>query len=436
MPMKKVDIGLLLSENVELCLNGGYTCSTFSGVTGKCRISVSGDCVKWQGAVYDKLLFSPIDENCTFTVYNVVIGIDFHWERCESQIFKGELLLFAQNGKVRVVNRIEVEDYLQSVISSEMSSTSSLQLLKAHAVISRSWLYAQLRRAEESRVAVSLCEKCNDEEIIRWYAREDHESFDFCADDHCQRYQGITRAMNPNVVRAVEETANIVLVHNGTVCDARFSKCCGGITEKFSSCWENIDVPYLSSFRDTDSSVATVDASSEDCARRWIEGHDDAFCSSVGARVLSQVLNGYDRETSDFYRWTVTYTAKELSSLIKEKSGIDFGRIEELVPLQRGASGRIIKLKIVGSEKSIVVGKELEIRRWLSPTHLYSSAFVVDKKLDAYGDTTFVLRGAGWGHGVGLCQIGAAAMSENGYDYRAILSHYYPNTELKNINNL
>lgn len=436
MPMKRVDIGILLSDNVEFSLNGIFESGGKVVVTGEFRVSVCGNCVEWQGKTFEKLLFTPTGENCTFTVCNVIIGIDFHWERRENQIFKGELLFFAENGKVRVVNRIGVEDYLQSVISSEMSSTSSLQLLKAHAVISRSWLYAQLLRAEQSRVVTSLCEKCNNEEIIRWYAREDHDSFDFCADDHCQRYQGITRAMNPNVVRAVEETSDIVLVHNGAVCDARFSKCCGGITENFSSCWENVDVPYLSSFRDTDSSVDAIDASSEIVARRWIEGNDDSFCSSVDGSVLSQVLNGYDRETSDFYRWTVTYTAEELSCLIKEKSGIDFGCIEELVPLQRGASGRIIKLKIVGSEKSIVVGKELEIRRWLSPTHLYSSAFVVDKKLDADGCTIFVLRGAGWGHGVGLCQIGAAAMSERGYDYRAILSHYYPNTELKNINTL
>jgi SpoIID/LytB domain protein len=242
--------------------------------------------------------------------------------------------------------------------------------------------------------------------------------------------------MNPNVVRAVEETADIVLVHNGEVCDARFSKCCGGITENFSSCWENIDVPYLLSFRDTDAAAEPFDASNEDAARRWIEGHNDAFCSSVDTRVLSQVLNGYDRETYDFYRWTVTYTANELSQLIKKKSGIDFGHIEELVPLQRGSSGRIIRLKIVGSEKSLVVGKELEIRRWLSTSHLYSSAFIVDKKLDTDGVVQFVLRGAGWGHGVGLCQIGAAAMSDKGYDFRAILSHYYPNTELKNINTL
>ena len=434
--MKRIDVGLLLSDSVDFCLNGTFQGGGSDEFTGEHKVSACGDTVEWKGKSYERLIFSPMDDTCTFTVYNVIIGIDFHWERHENQTFRGELHFFAENGKVRVVNRIGVEEYLQSVISSEMSSTSSLQLLKAHAVISRSWLYAQLYRGENSRVETSLCEKCNDDEIIRWYAREDHELFDFCADDHCQRYQGITRAMNPNVVRAVEETAEIVLAHDGIVCDARFSKCCGGITETFSSCWENVDVSYLVSFRDADATSEHYDASSEDAARRWIEGNDEAFCSSVDAHVLSQVLNGYDRETNDFYRWTVEYTAEELSLLIKEKSGIDFGRIEELIPLQRGASGRIIKLKIIGSKKSIVVGKELEIRRWLSPSHLYSSAFVVDKKFDADNNVTYVLRGAGWGHGVGLCQIGAAAMSDKGYDFRAILSHYYPNTELKNINTL
>ncbi len=434
--MRQVDIGILLSDAVEFSLNGNFLCKNGAEVTGAGCVKACGELVEWQGCRCDRLLFSPSDDNCTFTIYNVVIGIDFHWERCENQTFKGGLLFFAENGKVRVVNRIGVEDYLQSVISSEMSATSSLQLLKAHAVISRSWLYAQLLRADNSHVAMSLCEKCDDDEVVRWYAREEHELFDFCADDHCQRYQGITRAMNPNVVRAVEETAGVVLVHDGVVCDARFSKCCGGVTENFSSCWENADVPYLSSFRDTRPSCEAFDASSEAAARRWIEGRPEAFCSAVDAQVLSQVLNGYDQETGDFYRWTVTYSAEELSTLIKNKSGIDFGRVEELVPLQRGPSGRIIKLRVVGSEKSITVGKELEIRRWLSLSHLYSSAFIVDKKVDADGNVTFVLQGAGWGHGVGLCQIGAAAMSEQGYDFRAILSHYYRNTELKNINNL
>ena len=434
--MRRVDIGLLLSDAVEFCLNGCFTAGDIRSVSGEGRVTACGDCVEWQGRRYDKLLFVPDNEDCTFMVYNVVIGIDFHWERRENQLFKGELLFFVEDGKVRVVNRIDVEDYLQSVISSEMSSTSSLQLLKAHAVISRSWLYAQLARAEKGGVESVLCERCDDSEIIRWYAREDHKLFDFCADDHCQRYQGLTRAMNPNVVRAVEETSGVVLVSDGAVCDARFSKCCGGITESFSSCWENTDVPYLVSFRDAADESEAFDASNEADARRWIEGRAEAFCSNVDAGVLAQVLNGYDRETNDFYRWSVTYTAEELSALIKKKSGIDFGCVEELVPLQRGASGRIIKLRIVGSERTLVVGKELEIRRWLSPTHLYSSAFVVDKQQGADGGTSFVLRGAGWGHGVGLCQIGAAAMSEQGYDYCAILSHYYPDTELKNINYL
>lgn len=434
--MRTIDVGVLLSSSVEFCLNGTFSVGGAQMITGKEVVSASGKFVEWHGHKFEKLLFVPMDENCTFTVYDVVIGIDFHWQRREKQTFKGELLFFVENGGVRLVNRIAVEEYLQSVISSEMSSTSSLQLLKAHAVISRSWLYAQLVRKDEHAASVSLCERCDDGAVIRWYARENHVCFDFCADDHCQRYQGITLAMNPNVVRAVEETADIVLVYDGAVCDARFSKCCGGITEAFSSCWENLDVPYLSSFRDAEPTTDAFDASSEVGARQWIEGREDAFCSAVDARVLSQVLNGYDRETPDFYRWTVVYTADELSNLIKSKSGIDFGCVQELVPIKRGSSGRIIELKIVGTEKSMVVGKELEIRRWLSPSHLYSSAFVVDKEIDETGIVTFILRGAGWGHGVGLCQIGAAAMSEKGYDFKNILSHYYPNCELKNINYL
>ncbi|MBR5891672.1 MAG: SpoIID/LytB domain-containing protein, partial [Bacteroidaceae bacterium] len=330
------------------------------------------------------------------------------------------------------VNRVDVEEYLVSVISSEMSATSSLQLLKAHAVVSRSWLYAQLCRASKGGSA-SLCEVCNDRELVRWYAREDHELFDFCADDHCQRYQGITRAANPNVVAAVGATAGLVLVSDGEVCDARFSKCCGGVTENFAACWENEEIPYLTAFRDSDPKSALPDLTSEQGARHWIESVPESFCSAPGADVIAQVLNGYDRETADFYRWQVCYTAEELSRLLKEKSGLDFGVVKELIPLERGASGRIIRLQIVGSEREFTVGKELEIRRWLSPTHLYSSAFVVDKVVAPDGTASFILKGAGWGHGVGLCQIGAAVMGDRGYDYRDILSHYYPDTELKNI---
>ena len=429
--MRSIDVGILLSPRIEFTLNGRFACNGVE-VSGQSSVAVNDGKVEWNGMLVERLLFVPQEPACSFTLKDVVIGINFHWERREDQTFKGQLLLFVEQGRVRAVNRVDVEEYLVSVISSEMSATSSLQLLKAHAVVSRSWLYAQLCRASKGG-ASSLCEVCNERELVRWYAREDHELFDFCADDHCQRYQGITRAANPNVVAAVGATAGLVLVSDGEVCDARFSKCCGGVTENFAACWENEEIPYLTAFRDSDPKSALPDLTSEQGARLWIESVPESFCSAPGADVIAQVLNGYDRETADFYRWQVCYTAEELSRLLKEKSGLDFGIVKELIPLERGASGRIIRLRIVGSERDFTVGKELEIRRWLSPTHLYSSAFVVDKVVTPDGTSNFILKGAGWGHGVGLCQIGAAVMGDRGYDYRDILSHYYPDTELKNI---
>lgn len=431
----RIDVGILLSESISFSLSGTYLCNG-AEATGENDTTADGNRVIWNGNSYDRLIFSPQDNSSHFTLHDVIIGIDFHWERRQEQSFAGELHLFAEKGKVRAVNRIDVEEYLASVISSEMSATSSLQLLKAHAIISRSWLYAQLDRKAEGGGTAAVYGWKNEEETIRWYARDDHELFDFCADDHCQRYQGITKAMNPEVLRAVKETEHIVLTYENRVCDARFSKCCGGITEEFQACWENEPHPYLATFRDTDAPGNPFDASSEEQAREWIEGNHTSFCSSADTATLSQVLNGYDRETNDFYRWTVEYTVQELSQLIKEKSGIDFGEIQELAPIERGASGRIVRLKITGSKATLTVGKELEIRRWLSPSHLYSSAFVVDKAANANGEITFRLKGAGWGHGVGLCQIGAAVMSEKGYDYKAILAHYYPSTELKSINQI
>ncbi len=433
--MRTIDVGILLADVIGFSLNGTFLCNG-TETTGENSATVDGNRVQWAGNSYDRLIFTPQGSDANFTLHNVVIGIDFHWERCEEQSFKGELHLFVEKGKVRAVNRIAVEEYLTSVISSEMSATSSLQLLKAHAVISRSWLYAQLDRKSAGGDTAAVYGWKNDNEIIRWYARDDHELFDFCADDHCQRYQGITKVINPDVLRAVKETEHKVLAFEGRVCDARFSKCCGGITERFSACWEDESIPYLASFRDTDRASEPFDASSEKAAREWIEGTHEAFCSVADTAVLSQVLNGYDRETNDFYRWTVEYTSEELSQLIQKKSGIDFGEIYELTPIERGASGRIVRLKIRGSKATVTVGKELEIRRWLSASHLYSSAFVVDKRTTSDGETIFVLKGAGWGHGVGLCQIGAAVMSERGYDYSAILAHYYPGAELKSINDI
>ena len=427
--MKVIDVGILLNDTVGFSLNGSFLCDGVE-TCGESFVSVADEKVKWRERYFERLVFIPQDSACSFTIYNVVIGVDFHWERREEQKFKGELHFFVEKSQIRVVNRVNVEEYLISVISSEMSSTSSFQLLKAHAVISRSWLYAQLEKSISKSVPFLGWE--NEKEIIRWYVRENHSGFDFCADDHCQRYQGIGRGINNNVLRAVKETENIVLVYEDSICDARFSKCCGGITECYSSCWENEEVPYLSSFRDVKMKSVEFDASSEETARYWIENTCDSFCAVTDVNVLSQVLNCYDRDTNDFYRWSVDYTQEDLSMLIWRKSGIDFGVVEDLLPMKRGASGRIIELKIVGSKKSVIVGKELEIRRWLSDSHLYSSAFVVNKITENNGSVKFVLNGAGWGHGVGLCQIGAAVMGEQGYDFKDILAHYYPGTELKN----
>ncbi len=426
--MRKVDVGILLAPVIKFDFIGDFRLGD-TVVTGACDVSFAGGKLLYGGKECDALHFVPCGEECRFVLHDVVIGVNFHWERKEDQAFEGELLFIVEEGRVRAINRLPVENYLVSVISSEMSATSSAEFLKAHTIISRSWLYAQLLRKEQVQQSTLGWE--NETETVRWYAREDHTLFDLCADDHCQRYQGLTRAMNPNVAAAVKATEGVVLKYDGEVCDARFSKCCGGATERFSACWENVDYPYLDAFRDGEGALPLPDLTTESGAREWIESVPEAFCSAVEPTVLAQVLNAYDRETNDYYRWQVRYTQQELSRLVAERSGVDFGTIEELVPLERGASGRIVKLRIVGSKASRVVGKELEIRRWLSPSHLYSSAFVVDK---TEGEAVeFLLKGAGWGHGVGLCQIGAAVMSERGYGYAEILAHYYPGAALEKI---
>lgn len=432
--MRSVDIGVLLSEQIKFHFNGQFSCngSVVEGVEHV--VTISSNKVLWNGVEYSRLTFVPLSAECCFVLHDVVIGVNFHWERFQDQTFVGELILFVEEGKVRAVNRLPVEEYLKSVISSEMSATSSLEFLKAHTVISRSWLYAQLVRRNVNSCAVLGHE--NDMETIRWYAREDHTLFDLCADDHCQRYQGVPRECNEQVEEAVSSTEGLVLVHDGEVCDARFSKCCGGMTERFSACWEDEDKEYLQAFRDNDGKNGFVDLTNEENAREWIESVPDAFCNTTDREVLSQVLNGYDQETNDFYRWQVGYSQQELSQLVASRSGIDFGMIEELQPVERASSGRIVRLRIVGSLRSHIVGKELEIRRWLSPSHLYSSAFVVDREIAMDGSVSFLLKGAGWGHGVGLCQIGAAMMGERGYDYCRILQHYYPDALIDDIDNV
>ncbi len=372
--------------------------------------------------------------SCSFTLNDVTIGIGFHWERKENQTFRGGLRFIIENQQVRVINRLTIEDYLKSVISSEMSATSSAELLKAHAVISRSWLLAQIEKNKELVSSQRLYQTWTetDDERVRWYDREDHENFDVCADDHCQRYQGISRATTEDVEKAVNDTAGEVLTYEGKICDARFSKCCGGMMELFENAWEPIHHPYLRKAPDALIPQKDFDLNleNEDAATAWILGNPEAFCNTHDKQVLSQVLNDYDRETNDFFRWKVTYSQEKVTELVKKKTGIDFGSILDFVPLQRGVSGRIIRLKIVGSKRIMIIGKELEIRKALSESHLYSSAIVFEKK-ELDGVVYFELTGAGWGHGVGLCQIGAAVMGAKGYDYRTILDHYFRGSALR-----
>ena len=429
----KVEVGILFEPQIEFVLLAPYRISG-KEVSGKQVVTYDEGKILWNGRQYDELLFEPLQESAAaFELLDVTIGINFHWERKEDQRFQGSLKIIVENGKLTGINVIHVEDYLTSVISSEMSATASLELLKAHAVISRSWLLAQIRKNKEIAEAQTDYSAFTqtDEELIRWYDREDHTHFDVCADDHCQRYQGITRASTDIVKQAIAATRGQVLTSEGKICDARFSKCCGGAFEEFQNCWENVRHPYLTGQRDA-SAIHLPDLTIEKEAEKWIRTSPSAFCNTQDKRVLSQVLNNYDQETIDFYRWKVSYTQQELSALVHKRSGINFGEIIDLIPVERGTSGRLVRLKIVGTLQTLIIGKELEIRRTLSPSHLYSSAFVVDKEgEEGQVPTRFTFTGAGWGHGVGLCQIGAAVMGEQGYNYKDILSHYYPGSVLE-----
>ena len=377
------------------------------------------------------LVFNPVRyHEASFELNDVTIGIQFHWERKEDQTFKGSLEIMIENEKLSAINILPLEDYLVSVISSEMSATSNMELLKAHAIISRSWMLAQTQKGELIKQSGKTYQSISEtpEEYIRWYDREDHLNFDVCADDHCQRYQGITRQSTQIVEQAVAETRGMLLMNNGKICDARFSKSCGGISETFENVWEPEVHPYLQSIIDNPKPAEgfDTDLTNEEAAQKWIRNAPEAFCNTHDKEVLSQVLNDYDQETTDFYRWKLTYQQADLAELIARKSGRDFGAILDLIPIERGLSGRLKKLKIVGSKLTLTIGKELEIRKTLSESHLYSSAFVVDKQNITNGiPGEFVLTGAGWGHGVGLCQIGAAMMGAKGYKYDEILLHYF-----------
>jgi len=445
-----IEVGVLSSSSVHFRLNGKFRYASGNEICeGEGEAVTKGNSSPFslvinsiQQSFDDFVLFEPLnEEECSFELYHVVIGVDFHWEREETQRFKGKLKLFAENGLITAVNILSLEDYLLSVISSEMSAASSLEFLKAHAVTSRSWLLAQMEKGKKLRKSggyESLIR--NDEGYIRWYDREDHDRFDVCADDHCQRYQGITRVSSPQVQEALKATYGEVLIYNDTICDARFYKCCGGITEKFENVWEPVSHPYLTKVIDTDTRHPSpvTDLTNEENARAWILGNPPAYCNTHDKQALSQVLNDYDLETQDFYRWKVSLTQKEIKALLHRKVDIDVGNVLDLIAVERGVSGRIIRLKIVGDKQTITIGKELEIRKALSASHLYSSAFVVEKIFTPPNENAkipdaFILRGAGWGHGVGLCQIGAAIMGNKGKTYKEIVSHYFPAATLKKM---
>ena len=427
-----VSVGIMSEKEIAFELNNAYTfstpdCECTSEVKGPQVAVESNGKVLWNGKEYSELMFTPKGIG-TFWLRGVTIGVNFHWERKEDQKFGSALRIIVEHGKLTAVNIIGVEDYLTSVISSEMSATASEELLKAHAVISRSWLLAQIEKNKE--IVAANAEYCattqTEDELIKWYDREDHVNFDVCADDHCQRYQGLTRASTAIVRKAIDATWGELLMDGSKICDARFSKCCGGVFEEFQNCWEPVKYSYLVKVRDGKNPQDIPDLTIEENAHEWIMTSPEAFCNTTDQKILSQVLNNYDQETVNFYRWKEEYTQKELSELILKRSGVDYGDIVDLVPVERGTSARLIKLKIVGTKKTMTIGKELEIRRTLSPSHLYSSAFVVEKVGEENGlPAKFILHGAGWGHGVGLCQIGAAVMGEQGYKYKEILLHYF-----------
>lgn len=414
-----VTVGIVSAQRIDFCLNGAFQAKGET-VSGPQTVELFEGALLWRGQQYRELLFSVDDAQQSFTLNDVTIGNGFHWERQQQQTFLGSLRLIIDGDQIQAINELSVEDYLESVIASEMSATSSLEFLKAHAVISRSWLlYQKKERGMKNEDGGKWKGSIEKNEVLRWYDREDHALFDVCADDHCQRYQGITHAAASVAADAVRQTRGQVLMFNDELCDTRFYKCCGGRTEEFQYCWEDTPKPYLQS----------------------VECH---WCNTKDKDILRQVLNDYDQETVDFHDWTVEYTAEELTALVNSKLKADLGDITDLIPLSRGKSGRIWRLQIVGTKRSIIIGKELEIRRALSPTHLYSSNFEVERKeerrkrkeergetKEERGHLKFILRGHGWGHGVGLCQIGAAVMAHEGHRYQDILLHYYPGAEIK-----
>lgn len=439
-----ISVGILTESKIVTELYGRFTVSGIKEKVSGIVTVESGDGLiicKYNGkefSVADELIFVPDDPlSESFLIRDVVIGINFHWQRKETQRFNQTLKIIRKENKLIAINIIPLENYIESVISSEMSAKCSLESLKAQAIVSRSWLIAQLEkvndRTTQNNYTTTVRKK---DELIRWYDREQHEEFDVCADDHCQRFQGITKVTTENARQAVNQTRGLALLFEDKICDTRYSKSCGGMTECFENVWEPVEHPYLSSVVDYKYIPENfeLDFSDERNARKWIAGNPASFCNTVDKNILSQILIDYDQETTNFFRWRVIYSQSEISMIIKEKTRKDFGEIVDLVPVERGVSARLIKLKIVGTKKTLTIGKELEIRRTLSKKHLYSSAFVVDKIPAGNGvPEKFVLRGAGWGHGVGLCQVGAAVMAEKGYEFDEILQHYFSDSDLKRL---
>ncbi len=434
----RIKVGILSAPKIDIDLLGEYAIDN-KPVSGPQSFAITNDHrIAWNGDTYDTLEFLPTTADSIFEIKDVVIGVNFHWERKENQRFSGSAKFIVEGDNLTIINILPVEDYLLSVISSEMSAHASLELLKAHAVISRSWLLAQIDKNKAiAQAGTKYCATTETaEERVKWYDREDHINFDVCADDHCQRYQGVTRQSTPKVADAIAATRGKVLMYDGELCDARFSKCCGGVFEQFEYCWEPRHFKYLVARHDSPETLTFPDLTDNAEAEKWIMSRPESFCNTSDAAILSQVLNNYDQETKDFYRWQVHYDRHELSELARRRSGIDFGEIIDLIPLERGTSGRIVRLKIVGTKRTMIIGKELEIRKTLSTSHLYSSAFVVERHdVDAATGLpqSFTLHGAGWGHGVGLCQIGAAVMGARGYSYDQILRHYFIDATIETI---
>lgn len=441
----EISIGILSQDEIKFDLYGEFfensTNKRFSGsflaTLNNNKITLKQNSKEIFSA--EEIILNPKDiEEESFVLYDVTIGKQFHWERKEKQRFRGTLKLIIDENNLTAINIIPLEDYLVSVISSEMSSNSSVELLKAHAVISRSWVLAQL---EKTKNFSSINEVITDDEIIRWYHRNDHTKYDFCADDHCQRYQGITKILNEKAYEAVDITRGLVLMYDKKICDTRYSKCCGGITESYENVWEPIRYHYLVPVLDSKFEFEGLDydLTKEENFERWLKSSPHAFCNTTNKKILSQILNQFDIQEDisaeqNFFRWKVEYTQEEISDIIKSKSGIDFGNILDLIPIERGYSGRIVRLKIIGTKKTLTIGKELEIRKTLSRSHLYSSAFMVKKENFIKNiPEKFILIGSGWGHGVGLCQIGAAVMGEMGYLFDEILLHYYKGAKIHKI---